>query len=196
MDILCDIAGHLEDMKVIGEIQGGPAIESLTERVAMSLDELDDWWRGWITENPQVCYEIESAPDSTVILDDDGPLFPTVLQYTSLSAAYLVCTHNCGRILLLHLQRCLGVLATDPLSTSDAHSETVASDEHNKAPLLGICSDSRALAHEIMRSLDYCFEQAGGFMASFCVRVLQNEEYDTLDPGSREAEWLRKRDVN
>jgi len=192
IDILCDVAGHLEDMKAITNQQEIVSRELLAERVALSLNELDNWWSGWIAANPQACDEIQSTSDSTVMVDDDGPLFPTILRYSSLSVAYLVCTHNCGRILLLYVQRCLGILAVDRPS---ANNESGISDNTTTQPLLGICSNSISLAHEVLRSLDYCFEQAGGFMGSLCVMVLQNEKYGALDPVSREAAWLRRKDM-
>ena len=194
---MCDIPGHLEDMKTINKEQRKVTPEELAGRVALSLAELDEWWHGWIIEDPQACYEIESTIDSTVIIDEDGPLFPTVLRYTSLSAAYLACTYDCGRIILLYLQRCLDMFVGDQLDVvSGRINKTYLSANDNEGPLLGLCYDPTKLAHEILRSFDYCCEQAGGFMASFCVMVIENIEYGALKPDSREAKWLKGRSMH
>lgn len=56
--------------------------------------------------------------------------------------------------------------------------------------MLGISSDKTALAHELLRVFDFCYEKSGGFMGTFCVVTVLDEAYGALKKGSREANWV------
>lgn len=56
--------------------------------------------------------------------------------------------------------------------------------------LLGISSDIKALAGEILRSLTYCYEKSPSLVGTFSFLFIQDVAYGCFDPGSREAQWI------
>ncbi|KAH9207066.1 hypothetical protein DL95DRAFT_450493 [Leptodontidium sp. 2 PMI_412] len=116
--------------------------------VAISIEELNTWWRQWEAEHPHA---------ATVTSTANSPLFPIVPEYDTLWEAFTICFHNATRILLLQLWGAL-----KPFSTF--HS--ILLDEQNSTALLGITSN---LIPEdwLARSYGLCDIAIGCLVASF-----------------------------
>lgn len=151
-----------------------------------SLHDMDHWWIGWMKYNPEACYKVNTDLKATLTADATGPLYPTVLRYSSLWAGYMVCTYDCMRILLLF------ILQQIPLPPQElcVYSQGLLADPFNESPLLGISSDIQGLAREVLQSFDYCYEQSGGFMGTFCIVCIFDQVAQSLNWSQREIEWL------
>ncbi len=64
-------------------------------------------------------------------------------------------------------------------------------DEIDQGPLLGISPDTKRLAHEILRSMKYCYDKSQHFMGTFTCVFIFDVAYSCLDEDSREVTWLR-----
>jgi len=184
IDILCDTAGILADV-----LQHGPAGSSECSghrrEIEGLLDHLNDWWREWSSTHSQSCQAVSPDPSITITKDSAGLIFPTLLWYDSIWTAQTVCLYDTARIILLTmweiLLRGLNVPLEVPMPT-----------EPNDTPLLGISSDITGLAHEIIRSLEYCHEESWRFIGTFCVILPQDVAYSCLRPESREKKFLAR----
>lgn len=56
--------------------------------------------------------------------------------------------------------------------------------------LLGISSDTKGLAREIMRTLKYSYGESRRFIYTFSFFFIQDIAYGCFDAGSREARWI------
>lgn len=176
IDLLSDIAGILADLSII------PPSE-LRSTLEHAFEYLNAWWREWISNHPHACEEYPANPTCTTTHDSRGLMFPTLLRYSTIWHAHAISLHATARLLLLHIwTRAL------PQATRDLSD--VVLDEPNSSPLLGISSKVTGLAHEVIRSIDYCQEQSRRFVGTFCVILPQDIAYGSLDPASREARAL------
>jgi hypothetical protein len=114
------------------------------------------------------------------------PLFPTLLEYDTVWAAFTICTYNAIRILLLQLWQMLQLYP----SSVQKINPTVVLDIPNRTALLGITSDSRGLACEILRSLTFCYRKSRRFVSTFTFLFIQEVAYGCFDQDSREARWV------
>ncbi|KFA51891.1 hypothetical protein S40293_04101 [Stachybotrys chartarum IBT 40293] len=152
VDIGADIAGYVAQTKRHNDKSNGHGLERsrLTRQVAASLQELNCWWQQWEANRTQLATE--------VALDEGNaePLFPTLLEYDLPWTAFAVCTYNAMRILLLQLSNTLQLTSCqDP-----AIHQGIILDIPNQTALLGITSDMRGLAREILRSLTYSYRMS------------------------------------
>lgn len=182
LDILCDIADLRAEMNDSRRCASRIEDVNFTDKGLAIMASLDAWWLEWEAQNPGVCWEIESFP-STLLKDSEGPLYSTSLEYTNIEIAFIVCAHDSARILLLQVFTSLGIARPEPPGVSL---------NMPKSPLLGISFDSVGLAHEIMRSTEYCSIQSGHFMGSFSAILILDIAYLALakEKDSRVARWL------
>lgn len=184
IDILCDAAGILADL-----LQHGPASSSegfdLRQETKGLLDLLNDWWREWSNSHSQSCQTVSPDPSTTMTKDSAGLIFPTLLRYDSIWTAHTVVLYDTARITLLTMWNILSRDSHQPL-------EVPRLTEPNNTPLLGISSDITGLAHEIIRSLEYCHETSWRFVGTFCVILSQDVAYSCLRPESRESKFLTR----
>lgn len=191
-DILCDLPGILEDVDALS-MPGGlrkSTIPPLQARIITCIATLNDWWRSWLKQKRQMCFEVPVNPTFVRITDTSGPLFTTVLEFSDFWTAYELCAQNLARILL--------VQSLDSLSkaSSELKPSGALLDESNGSPLLGISSDVTRLAHEILRCVDFCQSDMYKDTGTFCVLLPMKIAYQTLDQDSREAQWLWKRSAD
>ncbi|KAE9381020.1 hypothetical protein N431DRAFT_396345 [Stipitochalara longipes BDJ] len=187
LDVLCDIANHLADLKALSKSPDSSKIHQLHGDIDSSIRDLDDWWRGWSTANPHSCKEVVTDPSSSITTDADGALFVTHLVYDRLWTAYTVTTYNAARILLLQASKSVTQLSPQ-FARHPAQSDSLKDD--SGTPLLGINSNSKDLALEIIRSMQYCSDQSGRFLGTFAAVFILDVAYSALERGSREAIWL------
>ncbi|KAG4436917.1 hypothetical protein IFR05_007605 [Cadophora sp. M221] len=174
VDIGADISQYNSDFQgLVGYHSQEPKYLQLVDQVANSIEELNTWWRKWETEHPYAATEVTSTANT--------PLFPTILEYNTLWEAFTICFHNAIRILLLQLWDVL-----KPFSTF--HPVTL--NEQNFTALLGISSDIRRLACEILRSLRYSYRMSRRFVYTFSFLVISDVTYGCFDRESSEARWI------
>jgi len=150
------------------------------------LKQLNNWWLDWRKSHPHACKTFFPDPKLTITKDSEGLIFPTLLQYDSIWTAHTVCLYDTARILLLHIWNKLARY----LKTGE--EEEFMLSKPNDTPLLGITSDITGLAHEIIRTSEYCHEPSHRFVGTFCVVLPQDVAYACLCPQSREARFLAR----
>jgi hypothetical protein len=180
VDILCDIADVRVEVKELLERFDKERYGATKTKALATMSDLDSWWNEWALMNPRVCWTVKTNTQSTVLVDSDGPLYPTSLEYTSIDAAYIVSAYDAARILLLQVLTSLGLQAAPDFVQNDPTGSS----------LLGISSDISGLAHEIVRSIEYCSTQSGHFMGSFSGILILDIAYSALERGSRVRKWL------
>jgi hypothetical protein len=155
------------------------------DRTRSMLKQLNDWWRDWSKTYPQACKTFVPDLKTTITKDSEGLIFPSLLQYDSIWTAHTVCLYDTARILLLYIWSKFA-------PHLDHDEQALILDEPNNTPLLGITSDMTGLAHEIIRTSEYCHEPSHRFVGTFCVVLPQDTAYACLCPESREARFLAR----
>lgn len=151
----------------------------LRGRVDTVLQRLNDRWCWWAADRAHLVEEV--ACESTT----DQPQFLTLLKYQDLWTAFTLCIYDATRILLLQLWH----LAQDSLGSPEAIDENVSLEVPERTAPLGITSDHRSLGREILRTLQYCYEQSPRFVYTFSFWFIQDVAYGCLEPDSKEAVW-------
>lgn len=182
LDILSDVAGVLADSDRYSSLDHAGEDIELSRRTQLLIEALNAWWRYWVDKHPAACQEHFPSLESTSTRDSEGLLFPSLLRFSDVWDAHAVCLYNIARILLLHIW-----INLPQQSVPDA---TFLLDEANDTPLLGISSDIKGLAHEIVRAYEYCHDDSRRFVGTFCIILPQDIAYECLDPNSREARFL------
>ena len=184
VDIGTDVAECLSQIKIYDSSKSKSKQEiensKLRAQAAMSLEELNAWWRQREEEHAQIV-TVVASPRAT-----GEPLFPTLLEYDMLWTAFAICTYDAIRILLLQLWNTLQ-LFPNSIQTTD---QPVVLDMPNRTALLGITSDTKGLACEILRSLTYCYGKSGRFISTFSFLFIQDVAYGCFDRDSKEAKWV------
>jgi len=194
IDIFCDCADYFAEIKGCKEGMMPYQIYNLKSKVLKSLEDLNAWWQGSSLRDEGTCKEVMADPKITITRDTDGPLFLTLLEYSGLWDAYMLCTYNATRIILLQSLEVLG--RADGSGSSGETTQTPASSSQaSSTPLLGISSDIKLLAYEILRSIEYCSVTSQQFMGTFTCLFVIDIAYICLDEDSRESRWLRARTV-
>ena len=166
------------------------SLSAVKSKVVQLFTDLNSLWSGWINQNWNSATVVASDAKSTNVRtrDAEGVLFPTILQFDNLSNAYAVILYNAVRILLLQASQKL--LALHPF---DAQDLIVCHEEiQSNVPLLGLSSDAKALACEILRSMDYCYVQSGKFIGTYSIFLSLDIANSCFDECSREARWLSR----
>jgi hypothetical protein len=182
LDILCDFSGLLEDLdaELATKAPRYLDLQVLTESL---IKDLNKWWRQWLSNSPNAAREVAPAC-GTIMADEEGLLYPTLLSFDDYWDAYSIVMYNALRILLLQVWQVL----SDGSPTIMALSEPGLLDEPNSTVLQGISSDMVALAHENMRLLEYFHVHS--WVGTACVRYPLDVTYGCLPEGSRVAKWL------
>ena len=191
-DIGCDISGLLEDSDTYCETSTGTSTNlsrrsrliELEQRLTACFDQLNAWWRGWASEKLDSYKETEPNSTTAFCWDEEGPLFSTVLYFDTFWDCYVHVVQNSFRIILLRIWSRLSETETGPTQLSKPLEEA------NPLPVLGISTDSAALALEILRCLEFCDACAKKFLGSFCVLFPLNIAQECLPGSSREGKWL------
>jgi hypothetical protein len=182
LDIHCDFSGLLEDLDAELATRA-PRYLDLQVQAESLIRDLNDWWRQWLTNNHNTGREVAPVRD-TIMADEEGLLYPTLLSFDDYWDAYSVTMHNALRILLLQVRQVL----SDRSPTTKAFSEPALLDETNSTVLQGISSDMVALAHENMRLIEYFHVHS--WVGTACVRYPLNVTYGCYEKDSRMAKWL------
>ena len=185
-DIICDVAGLLEDtdsacMKYSGTL--GVNRIAVRDKAMRCLDHLNDWWKTSLNQSLGTCYERPSDPQSPFSSDENGLLFESVLEFGEFWSCYMLMFHNAARILLLQ--------ALEQLSSGLSMNELERPlEESNSSPLLGISTNCKSLAMEILRCIECSEARSKRTMGSFCVLTPLSIAYTCLEKDSREMRWL------
>jgi hypothetical protein len=184
VDIGTDIAEYISQINSYNSSKSnqGPDYSQLRSEVATSLEDLNNWWHQWEAENAQSATEVIANPETS------DPPFPTLLEYDMLWTAFTVCIHNVMRILLLQLWHMLQLFPSSTQTTSPG----VVLDMPNRTALLGITSDTKGLAREVFRSLEYSYRRSRRFVYTFSFLFIQDVAYGCFDEGSKEALWVAR----
>jgi hypothetical protein len=172
----------------------GTSLNTVKSKVVqLFFADLNSWWSGWISQNSNSATVVMSDEKLLIIRtrDAEGVLFPTILQFDNLSNAYTVILYDALRILLLQASEKL--LTLTPFDTQEliiCHEQIPPN-----GPLLGLSSDVKALAREILRSMDYCYVQSGKFIGTYCILLSLDIANGCFDEDSREARWLSKNET-
>lgn len=180
IDIGTDIVGYLAQSKTNDVSKSSQEINELKSQLAISLEELNTWWHQRGAEHAQTVTEI------LAIEAIRKPLFLTLLEYDTIWTAFTICTYNAIRILLLQLW---DMLQVHPNSAQSVDQGGVL-DIPNSTALLGITSDAKGLASEILRSLTYCYSKSRRFIKTFTFLFIQDVAYSCFDKDSGEAKWV------
>jgi len=184
VDIGADMAEYNAQLKAYDNKSNQfPGYSQLRTQAATSLEELNIWWRQWEAENENSVREV------TPHLTARDQLFSTLLEYDTLSAAFTVCMYNATRILLLQLWQRLQLFPSPTRTTNP----DVILDTPNRTALLGITSDTKGLASEILRSLKYSYKKSRRLVFTFSFFFLRGVAYGCFDQGSQEAIWVAGR---
>jgi hypothetical protein len=185
VDIGIDITEYLAQIKIyVSRESSHEQLEfsQLRNQVATSLEELNAWWHQREAEHAQAATEVTSHQ---VI---SKPLFPTLLEYDTPWTAFTVCIYDAIRILLLQLWHMLQLFS----NSFQSIDQGVVLDMPNRTALLGITSDTKGLASEILRSLTYCYRQSRRFISTFTFLFIQDVAYGCFDQNSQEAMWVAR----
>ena len=179
MDIGADIAEHIFLLKSLQTSQNYDESQYsyIKTQVTATLEHLNSWWQEWEPEHRQSAWEVPTRET----------LFSTLLEYDTLWTAFTVLVYDMMRILLLQLTRRLGSVLGDP---SSQPSYQAIADIPKKTILLGISSDTQALAREILRSLTYCYEKSPQLVGTFSFLFIQDVAYGCFCPHSKEGQWI------
>jgi hypothetical protein len=184
IDIGTDIAEYVAQIKNYDNNKSDQEFEysQLRTQVAISLEELNAWWRQWEVDHAQPAIEVTSHQVT------GEPLFPTLLEYDMPWTAFTVCNYNAMRILLLQLWHML-----QPISgLTQTADQDVVLDMPNSTALLGITSNIKGLACEILRSLKYSYGKCRRFIFTSSFLFLQDTAYGCFDQDSQEAVWVAR----
>ena len=179
IDIGTDITEYIAQIKRYDNSKSGQEFEysQLRTQVANSLEELNACWQQWESHHTQPATEVTSHQLT------GEPLFPTLLEYDMPWTAFTVCNYNAMRILLLQLWH---MLQSIPGSTQTTDRGVVL-DMPNPTALLGITSNIKGLACEILRSLKYAYGKCRRFIFTSSFLFLQDTAYGCFDRNSKEA---------
>ncbi|KAM3078629.1 hypothetical protein ACMFMG_006497 [Clarireedia jacksonii] len=183
LDILCDFSGLLEDLDT-QLTTGVPRYIDLQVQTESLIKDLNSWWRQWLISTRDTGREVAPVC-GTIMADEEGLLYSTLLSFDDYWAAYSVIMHNALRILLLQVWQ----LLSNRSATTMAFFEQGLLDEANSTVLQGISSDMMALAHENVRLIEYFHVQS--WVGAVCVRYPLNVTYGCLEEDSRVAKWLK-----
>lgn len=193
-DILVDLPGLMEDAIALKRPILSPdhffyQLQTLSSKLEAHLGELYTWRLDWELANPDACYEVANPSKSEV----QDPLFPTILYFTTLTAANEITTYNAILLLILKLgYDAIGSsFMTSALSIASAPltiSQPVVSS--NPLYLPGNAPNPQAIATEICRSAEYHLlddqRSGGAFFLLFPLRIA----YQAFEEGAREKQWL------
>lgn len=189
MDIICDMTTIYPEFEKVSCGQA-TSFSAVGSKFVQLFADLNSWWSGWISQNPNSASVVESEAEIINIRtrDAEGVLFPTILQFDSLSNAYAVILYDAARILLLQAWQKLSTLIP-----CNAQELIVCHEQiQPNGILLGGSSDVEALAREILKSMDYCYVQSGKFIGTYCILLSLDIAHSCFEEGSREARWLLK----
>ena len=180
IDIGIDIVEHRAQIKACGGEISDKKVECsrLRRHISTTFRQLNEWWRRWELD----CGSLVAVVYHTAA---DEPPFPTLLKYKNLWTAFTVCVYDAIRILLLQLWQPFQHF----LSSSEPIDESFLLETPNRTGLLGITTDIKGLAREILRSLNYCYEKSRRFIYTFSFLFIQDVAYGCFEPGSKEALW-------
>lgn len=133
---------------------------------------LNSWWRHWEAEDTHSAIEIPLYPTTPSIL-------PTLLKYNRLDTAFTICIYNAMRILLLQLWQTLRH-HPNPIEAT-TYDRGIILDLPNETALLGITSDIKGLAREILRSLECCYGEFSRFTCTVSFLFIQDVAYGCFD---------------
>lgn len=184
VDIGTDIADYIAQITAYDSGKSNQETEysHLSTQVATSLEELNIWWRQWESEHGHLATEVTSHRTTY------ERIFPTRLEYDMLWTAFTVCTYDAMRILLLQLRHMLQRFS----SSSQTTDQGVLLDMPNGTALLGITSNIKGLAFEILRSLGYCYGKFRRFPYTLSFLFIQGVAYGCFEPSSKEAIWVAR----
>lgn len=182
VDIGADISEYMAQIKTysISNTTKELGYMQIRTQVAISLGQLNAWWREWEGEHAHAAVKVPSY------LVNNDHLFPTLLEYDKLWTAYQICIYNAIRILLLRLWHVLQIFPHSDPNTSPS----VVLDMPNQTALLGITSDIKGLGCEILRSLRYCYLKSRRFIVTSSFFFIREVAYGCFDQDSKEANWL------
>lgn len=185
IDIGTDIAEYIAQIsKYISKSGQEFEYSQLRTQVAASLEELNAWWRQWEADHAQPAIEVASHQVAGELL------FLTTLEYDMPWTAFTVCNYNAMRILLLQLWHMLRPMPIFGLNRPTNHD--VLLDVPNSTPLLGITSNVKGLACEILRSLKYSYRKCRRVIFTSSFFFLQDTAYGCFDQDSKEAIWIAR----
>lgn len=184
VDIGTDIAEYLSILQkyVTSDFDYGCGYSRLLVQVAESLGEINAWWLKWEVNNTHAATEV--TPHREL---GDTP-FTSLLEYDRPFTAFAVCYYNAMRILLLQLWE---MLSSPPKSMRTAERNAVL-DIPNPTVLLGISSDIKGLACEILQSLPYSYEMSRRFVFTCSFLFIQDVAYGCFAQHSAEATWVAR----
>ena len=163
-----------------------PKHQVLSNEIRAYLEKLYTWRTNWEVANPGACREVLNPS----IIENDESLFPTILHYSTLTAAYEITTYNAILLLLLKLGYEIIGSAFNPSAQflNEAPLSIISTIlSSNPLYLPGHASNLEAIAIEICRSADYLLNSsAGAFFLLFPLRVA----YQTLEDETKEKHWL------
>ena len=177
VDIGADITEYIAQIKKFGGGNNDVAEYTLLKyQIAASFNELNTWWHHWEAEQTQPASEVTSHHDTS------ESVFHTLLEYDTVWTAFTVCYYDAMRILLLQLRHILRLFP----------GPKIILDMPNPTPLLGITSDTKGLAREILRSLKYCYGKSQRFIYTSSFLFIQDVAYGSFDEYSKEAVWAAR----
>ena len=176
VDIGTDTAEYIaQATKFRNELEHESGILKLKLQVTASLAELNTWWRNWVAVPSRQALEVPLHHVTGCYP------FPSLLNYDSPWTAFGTCLYDAMRILLLQL--------CNSLQLVPRLGEAIILDEQSSTVFLGITSDARVLACEILRSLTYSYRMSRRFIFTCSFIIIQDTAYGCLDGDSDEALW-------
>lgn len=124
----------------------------------------------------------------TLYNENGEPLCPGLLEFDTVWTAFALCTYNVMRIFVLQLWNMLPL----PPNSIRTNTQDVILDMPNGTVLLGITSNTKSLACEILRSLTYCYGKTRRFVSTASFLFIQDIAYGCLEQGSKEAMWAAR----
>lgn len=181
-----EVPGIYEDLEMMRSrrfvgLEDDSTAVSASDRCASLIKHLEHWRRIWDDENPKACFEIVPDTRTSVTVDHEGPIFPTLLYYSGLSTANALTMYNSILILVLQLHHAFLSYQSGTLKDHWDTRDPLQPNEVWPTPLL---------ANEICRSVEYHLQPphagAGAFYILFPLRIA----FYTLPKASREGRWL------
>lgn len=157
-----------------------PLSSHLVGLTANLIQRLNTWWQSWeAVRLKSVVATVECSANNSIPLSKQ-------IQYNSAWTAFTVCLYNAIRIIALQTWNRLQHVACMP----PCYSQGCVLDMTGSTILLGITSDIKGLAYEIMQSLAFSYRQSHRFIFTISFLFIQDVAYGCFNPRSQEAQWI------
>lgn len=178
-DIMANFAGFCDDRLAMDAAAGRgeditPLKDALETNLILSFRELVRWRWQWDIDNPDAAFEKSVHTSTSFSIDSEGPLFNSLLYFTSLEQATGLVLYNTTLLMFVHFYQDItrDSIAGPGLSIWPQH---IRPRPTNPLMLPSESLNMREIALETCRSVDYHLQgthaSSGSFSLMFPLRM-------------------------